>query len=370
MKIDINKIINEECEKAKTHLKQKYSEDNEPIMKIVKEHEQMLLDLFNKDEIMNNFELTINPYLQSFAKISDAFLMQMEIVENRDKNIDLFLENFAKSNEKHKDIVDFVQKNISNFYELYDSLKLKDQKESVKFDEILIQKLQTNINSRIKIDKKIDRLHIHTINKMISYENNTKYITCSVDKTIIIRNSEDNTIIRILTGHTNSVYDMLLLPNGRLASSSADKTIKIWNLTNGNCEQTLIGHTNIVICLLELTNSILLSGSSDKSIGLWDISQTDKKELQFYHQVKNEKQSIAFSMALINENELAVTSDKDINIYLFDNVTNKSFDIIKTLKGHIALVRDIKFMKNSNDLLVVALRIKLLCFGVYHREIA
>ena len=352
LKVNINKIVDEECDKAKALIKQKYSEDNEPIMKIVKEHEQLLLNLFAKDEIMNNFELTINPYLQSFAKISEAFLIQMEIGENRDKNIDLFLDNFAKSNEKHKDIVDFVQQKISNFDDLYDNLELKDQKQSANFDEILIKKLQTDITSTIKIDKKIHRLHTDIINKMISYENNTKYITCSADKTIIIRNCEDNTVIRTLIGHQGSVCDILLLPNKRLASSSGDKTIKIWNLTNGNCEQTLIGHSNTIHCLSELTNSILLSGSSDSSIGLWDISQMDIKELQFYHQVKNTKQSYAYCMSLINENELAVSSSNDINIYLFDNVTNKSFDIIKTLKGHTDLVKDIKLIKNSQNLLV------------------
>ena len=72
------------------------------------------------------------------------------------------------------------------------------------------------------------------------------------------------------------------------------------NLTNGNCEQTLIGHSQYVYGLLELPNSILISGSSDSSIGVWDLSQKNKKELQFYHQIKNDKQSCAYCMTLIN----------------------------------------------------------------------
>ena len=62
--------------------------------------------------------------------------------------------------------------------------------------------------------------------------------------------------------------------------------MKIWNLTNDNSEQTLIGHSDTVYCVLELPYSILLSGSCDSSIGVWDISRQNKKELQFYHQVK------------------------------------------------------------------------------------
>ena len=204
---------------------------------------------------------------------------------------------------------------------------------------------------KVEINKKIRRLHTNVIYKIISYENDTKYITCSNDKTIIIRNSEDNKIIRILMNHKEAVRDIILLSNGKLASSSEDKTIKIWNLTNGSCEQTLIGHSGSVYCLLELPNSILLSCSHDSSIGVWDISRKHKKELQFY-QVKNDKQLHALCMTLISKNGLAVSSLNDINIYSFNDVSNKSFKVIKTLKGHTNWVSDIKLMDNSNDLLV------------------
>ena len=174
-------------------------------------------------------------------------------------------------------------------------------------------------------------MHTNTLNKIINYDNNTKYITCSADKTIIIRNSVDNTLIRTLIDHKKQVCDIILLSDGRLASASLDITIKIWNLANGNCEQRLIGHSYSVHCLLGLPNSILLSGSFDSSIGIWDISQKYKKELQFYHQVKNDKQSLAYCMTLVNINKLAVSSKNDINIYSF-NVTEKSFNVNKTLK--------------------------------------
>ena len=220
-----------------------------------------------------------------------------------------------------------------------------------------LDQLPEEINSIISVDKikeskigeRIPRLHIGIIHKLICYDNNTKYITCSHDTAIIIRNCEDNKIIRTLTDHKEAVWDILLLSDGRLASSSTDKTIKIWDLNSGNCEQTLIGHYDWVYCLLELPNSILLSGSHDLSIGVWDISQKDENELQFYHQVKNDKQSYAYCMKLVSKNELAVSSHKDINIYYFDE---KSFNVIKTLKGHTDWVMDIKVMDNSKDLLV------------------
>ena len=297
LKITICDTIDKECKKAKAHIQQRFLIENEYIMKVFREHEKVLIDIFTKDEIINNFYLNINPYLESFNKVSETFSWQIETVENCDKNIDLLMKNMPKFNLKHKDFVDFMRKKISNFDELYKNIKLINPIQSAKSNEILLQKLKI-----CKIDKNIPRLHTNSIYKIISYDNNTKYITCSFDKTIIIRNSEDNTVIRTLIGHIASVRDILLLSDGRLASCSEDKTIKIWNLTNGSCEQTLIGHSNMVYCLLELPNSILLSGSHDSSIGVWDISQKDKKELQFYYQVKNDRQLHAHCMTLISVN--------------------------------------------------------------------
>ena len=56
-------------------------------------------------------------------------------------------------------------------------------------------------------------------------------------------------------------------------------------------------------------------------------------------------------MTLTNLNQLAVSSLKDINIYSFD-VDEKSFSIIKTIKGHTRGINAIKLMKSSIDLLI------------------
>ena len=55
--------------------------------------------------------------------------------------------------------------------------------------------------------------------KIIIYENDSKYITCSDDKTIYIQNCEDNRAIKTLNGHKEPVHDILLLSNERLVSA-------------------------------------------------------------------------------------------------------------------------------------------------------
>ena len=73
LKIILCDIIDKECKNAKAHIQQKFLIENECIMEVFKEHERVLLDVFTKDEIISNFNLTINPYLESFNKLSDTF---------------------------------------------------------------------------------------------------------------------------------------------------------------------------------------------------------------------------------------------------------------------------------------------------------
>jgi len=75
--------------------------------------------------------------------------------------------------------------------------------------------------------------------------------------------------IKTLTGHTNYVYALTVLPDGSLVSGSEDKTIKIWDVKNGQTIKTLTGHTDYVRALTVLPDGSLVSGSGDKSIKIW-----------------------------------------------------------------------------------------------------
>jgi WD40 repeat protein len=54
----------------------------------------------------------------------------------------------------------------------------------------------------------------------------------SNDRTINILNPIDDTLKRILKGHSGTVSSLTTLLNGDLASGSNDKTIKIWSKIN------------------------------------------------------------------------------------------------------------------------------------------
>ena len=84
--------------------------------------------------------------------------------------------------------------------------------------------------------------------------------------------------IKIIKEHYLGVRCLLLLNDGRLASSSVDGTINIYNLTKEyHCELCLKGHSSNVSYISQIDNGKLISCSSDKTIKIWNISETSYK---------------------------------------------------------------------------------------------
>ena len=55
--------------------------------------------------------------------------------------------------------------------------------------------------------------------------------------------------VQTLTGHSNWVRCVCVLPNGQLISGSGVKTLRIWDAKSGDCVHTLTGHTSYVSCV-------------------------------------------------------------------------------------------------------------------------
>ena len=73
-----------------------------------------------------------------------------------------------------------------------------------------------------------------------------------------------------------------MLTNNTFASGSL-KDIKIWDINNGRCIKTLSGHTNYVRALALLPNGSLVNCSQDKSVKIWDLQQSICTKTLFGH---------------------------------------------------------------------------------------
>jgi WD40 repeat protein len=67
-----------------------------------------------------------------------------------------------------------------------------------------------------------------------------------------------------------NIRPILVLPDGRLASSSACGKIQLWDPASGLELGRMEGHTDTVWALAPLSDGRLVSGSHDKTIRIWD----------------------------------------------------------------------------------------------------
>jgi WD40 repeat protein len=177
--------------------------------------------------------------------------------------------------------------------------------------------------------------------------NETKIVTCSVDKSIKIWNIKNGECEKTLKGHSNWVNAIVILSNETIASCSDDETVCIWKFRTffrSFRKTTLKGHTRSVDCIAKISiqsidskNLYLLSGSSDKTIKLWDIDTA--KCLRTF---EGHEAPVVCLDSLTNERVLSSSADKTIKIW---NVNN-AFCLL-TLSGHTDLVYCVRALSDD-----------------------
>ena len=78
-------------------------------------------------------------------------------------------------------------------------------------------------------------------------------------------------LLRILTGHSGSVYAVAVTGDGRALSGSSDRTVRLWDLESGHCSRVLQGHSGGVREVAVTGDGRALSGSDDHTVRVWDL---------------------------------------------------------------------------------------------------
>ena len=84
--------------------------------------------------------------------------------------------------------------------------------------------------TELENSKKILTNHRKSIYRIVFLKNETIFATASDDSTIEIWDNISAKRIARLSGHTDRIWDMIKLTNGKLATCSSDKSIRIWNV--------------------------------------------------------------------------------------------------------------------------------------------
>ncbi|GAX44432.1 serine/threonine protein kinase [Tolypothrix sp. NIES-4075] len=172
---------------------------------------------------------------------------------------------------------------------------------------------------------------------------NSILVSGSWDKTIKIWNLTDGTLIRTLTGHSDSVNSVAISPDGKtLVSGSNDKTIKIWNLTDGTLIRTLTGHSNYVTSVaISPDGKTLVSGSQDKTIKIWNL--TDGTLIRTLTGHSDSVTSIAISP----DGKTLVSGGVDSPIKIWQIADGT---LIRTLTGHSNYITSIAISPDGKTL--------------------
>ena len=77
-----------------------------------------------------------------------------------------------------------------------------------------------------------------------------------------------------LVGHTDNVHSIAFSPDGQmLASGSRDTTVLLWDMATGEPKRTLTGHTETVDnVVFSPDGKLLATGSWDKTVLLWKVA--------------------------------------------------------------------------------------------------
>ena len=179
--------------------------------------------------------------------------------------------------------------------------------------------------------------------------------SCSSDNTIKIWSLSSEQCLYTLLGHKSTVWSLCQLFDGRLVSCSDDMTIKIWSLKTMLPEVNLVGHQDPIHTVIQLHNGKLASGSSDRTIKIWDIETKNCIATITRHTER------VYRLLEIKPNIIVSSSyDKNIKVWDITNLSEGEDNInycVRTLTGHrsyvwsIAKIRGYKGDFSNNNII-------------------
>lgn len=125
-----------------------------------------------------------------------------------------------------------------------------------------------------------------------------------------------------LEGHTNSVFSLLFLKNGKyLLSGSRDAMLNVWETASGKLLDRFPAHTATINHLLHLPElGLIASAGRDKSVKLWDDTDLSLKKVVDYEKFPGLAHSHSVNRLFWNNKEQSLWSVGDDRLIVRYNI--------------------------------------------------
>jgi WD40 repeat protein/nucleoside phosphorylase len=156
------------------------------------------------------------------------------------------------------------------------------------------------------------------------------------DATLRIFDAVSGEVLRVCSGHSQTIHSVAFSPNGRmLASSSDDYTVRLWDVATGREKHCLEGHAGFVWSVAWSPNgAILASGSSDRTILLWNLPEGEVLTVLAGHQ------HAVTSVAWSPDGRYLVSASADKTLRLWDVAKRLC---VRIIEGHNNAVLAVTF---------------------------
>jgi WD40 repeat protein len=276
------------------------------------------------------------------------------------------------------------------------SIKTGRKLRETKVSSVMDREIMSNVQPPFLEVEEVNRLEGHSSElRAVSYSPNGQLIaSASSDKTVKLWR-RDGALIKTLTEHSSTVSSISFSPDGKtIASSSRDKTVKLWKY-DGTLIKSLVASDGIRTVKFSPDGQLIVAGSGDGKVLLW---RSDGTFLKTWQSHRNTVYGVTFSP---NSQIIAsVGSDDKVKFWNSNGTLLKSFtsngsqqiygvnfspdsktiawtsnsniilakldgNVLKTLKGHTAVVRAIAF---SNDGEKIASASDDKSVNIWHRD--
>ena len=274
--------------------------------------EQAYFEDYSLEEIYDEISDLIAKNNIEFNKNNDQILFKIILPSKKKKTLDFVLENKKIDNSNNSIFQQIIKEKNYTIKQLQEIIKQKD--EIIKEKNDIINDLK-EINNRNKDSNNIiERKEDNSRQKENgNIPENIDYNEIFQDFNIINRTPKN----KLAYHGNNSIYTIIQLQDGRLASGGNDRSIIIYNQNTFEPEITIKEHSKGIFDIIQLKNGNLISCSYDDKT----INEYENKTYRLISQIKVGKDKSPRQIKELNNGQIGLVASNSIIFYL--NLNNK-----------------------------------------------